>query len=53
MKKIYAYLLCKKATTAIEYVLIASGIALGLLGVLIVFGNDMINLYDLLPDLFG
>ena len=53
MSKLLTFLSNLKGATAIEYALIASFIALAILGVLIIFGNDLNSLYDLLPDLLG
>jgi len=53
MSKFYAYIKCKLGATAIEYGLIAAFIALAIVGTVIVFGNDLNNLYYvLLPDIY-
>lgn len=52
MKKLLSFIRNRKGATAIEYGLLASFIALAILGAIIVFGNDLNSLYDLLPDLF-
>ncbi len=53
MSKIFTYFYNISGTTAIEYVLIASGVSLAIVGALFVFGNDLNNLYALLPTIFG
>ena len=53
MKKLYAFLKNIRGATAIEYGLIAAFIALAIVGTVIVFGNDLNNLYyALLPDIY-
>jgi len=54
MRKVFLYLSSISAATAIEYAILASGIALTIVSVLIIFGNDLNNLYyDLLPSLLN
>ena len=40
------YISCEKGATAIEYVLIAAGIALAILAAVFAFGDDLSVLYD-------
>ena len=40
------YISCEKGATAIEYVLIAAGIALAILAAVFAFGDDLSDLYD-------
>lgn len=40
------YLSCNKGATAIEYVLIASGVALAILAAVYAFGGDLSSLYS-------
>lgn len=41
-----SYISCVRGTTAIEYVLIAAGIALAILGVVFAFGENVFTLYE-------
>lgn len=42
-----------RGTTAIAYALIASIISIVIVGTLFIFGNNLNNLYALLPTIFG
>ena len=42
----HSYLSCKSGATAIEYVLIASGIALAILTAVFAFGDDLNSLFE-------
>lgn len=44
--KILSYLRSEDGATAIEYVLIAAGIALAILAAVFAFGDDLALLYD-------
>ena len=46
MIKIKFFLRCNSGATAIEYVLIAAGIALAILAAIFAFGDDLSVLYD-------
>ena len=46
MKKITQFLQNENGATAIEYVLIAAGIALAILAAVFAFGDDLSTLYD-------
>ena len=46
MSKILSFLHCDRGATAIEYVLIAAGIALAILAAVFAFGDDLSVLYD-------
>ena len=47
------FILCEKGATAIEYVLIAAGIALAILVAVFAFGDDLSTLYDNLSNALG
>lgn len=44
------YLRCEKGATVVEYVVIAAGIALGIMLAVFIFGGDLSALYDNLTD---
>lgn len=50
IKQIQSYAADKSAAAAIEYTLLAAGIALAIVGVLFIFGQDLANLYNGLTD---